>query len=442
MSFNLLIGKCQFILFYILLIAHSSMAHDSVTNESSSKVLTPPEITTWETDLTSNYGQFIKSSANDNTKEILVWKTSESQGYVIKNISVIQNSVYLTYWQSNSVVCINLDSLTQKSLRVSEELLYRSIEPFVAYDDVKDKILLSTSKWVRIFEQSSLKLEKNLGVSLDCRIRPILLEDNLVFVEGYRGESIVRIDLNANIVWKCKLPGYVMSNPVVYGSIMIIQTRQGSYGGQATTAINLTNGKILWSETTDAYGGGVCFGDDAYLCFESDLYLDPQKTEGWIICRTPDTGKRKWRHIQRGAIEHRPVFDQKSNNLYAVFSEFVDTTRSGGENEVICLKADTGSIRWKSKLATAVKKAPASSYEQYWSALRLQNNMLMVLDEKDVLHFFNPENGNLILRLDLDPIKQICSVPRRKTEIINMPMIIKDKLLVFTNHGFVLCPIK
>ena len=154
------------------------------------------------------------------------------------------------------------------------------------------------------------------------------------------------------------------------------------------------------------------------------------------------TGKRKWEHIQRGAIEHCPVIDQNSNYVYAVFGEFIDKKRGGGENELICFEGDTGSICWRLKLANAVKSAPPASYRQYWPALRLQNNMLMLLDEKDVLHFFDTKNGNVLSSLDLNPIKQICSIPRYKTEIINLPQVIKDKLLVFTNLGFILYPIK
>jgi outer membrane protein assembly factor BamB len=266
-----------------------------------------------------------------------------------------------------------------------------------------------------------------------------LIKDNLVFVEGYRGKSLVRIDLNGNYVWKCKLPNYVMTEPAVCGSIMVMQIREGP-----TIAINLTDEKSLWGEYIDEYGSGVCLSDDAYFCFETGIALDPEKTEGWLICRMMNTGEPKWEHVQRGDIWHRPVIDQKSNYVYAVFSEFSEggeDTRRGGEDEVICFKGDTGDICWRSKLTTAVKRDLSASDNRYWPALRLQNNMLMVLDKNDVLHFFDPKNGNLLFSSDLNPIKQLCSLPNRKVEIINMPLIRKDKLLVFTNYGFVLYPI-
>jgi len=440
---NCLNEKFKFILFYILLIAQPTLGYDIVKNESSSNFSTTPEITTWDTDTESFYGQFIESPAIDNSEDFLVWKANRGRGYIIKSVTIIKNSVYLTFQHShgNDVVCINMDSLTQKNFKIPEEIIDFS-SPFFASSDKQDKILLSTSKRIRIFNQHYLEMENNLKVSLDCRIRPKLFENNLVFVEGYRGWSMVRIDLDGNHVWRCKLPGYVMSNPAVYGSIMIIQTRQESYGGQATTTVNLNNGEILWSETTNAYGHGVCFDDDAYYCFESDQFLNPQKTEGWIICRMANTGERKWEHIQRGGIQHRPVVDQNSNNVYAVFNKIVDSKRGGGENEVICFECDTGAICWRSKLTNPVKKPPSASYEEYWPALKLQGDMLMVLDEKDVLHFFDPKNGDLLLSLDLTPAKQIFSVPRREAVLIDMPLIIKDKLLVFTNLGFVSCPIK
>ncbi len=128
-----------------------------------------------------------------------------------------------------------------------------------------EEILLGVPNTMVLVDATRNKATTLPELSVDPRIRPLWHRGDLVFFEGHRSRTIVRTTAEGKTLWRCSLPGYVMTHPAAYGPLVVVQTRGSSYGGQATTCVDLDTGKKLWSETVDAYGRGAAFGDDAYL---------------------------------------------------------------------------------------------------------------------------------------------------------------------------------
>ncbi|MBN1911094.1 MAG: PQQ-binding-like beta-propeller repeat protein [Pirellulales bacterium] len=291
------------------------------------------------------------------------------------------------------------------------------------------EMLLSNAKEILLVETAGGQVRQTTPYKLDYRIAPVPLKDGYLVVKGYRGSHLVRIDQAGNEIWDCQLPGYVMLHPAVFGSFAVVQTRGGSYGGQATSGVDLNTGKRLWSETVNAYGSGAAFGDDATYVIEADTWLSPEATEGWLICRKPTTGERLW-HYRRenNTISHWPVVDRKRNRVFAVFNR----------GEVVCLDALDGRVFWETRLPEGPFETNGGrSYDAYWPVIDCHDDLVLVVDRNMVLHLLEVDKGQYQASLALASASHKHTQKAGRVELITMPSIEGENLIVVTNQGVV-----
>jgi len=274
---------------------------------------------------------------------------------------------------------------------------------------------------------------KRLTISdrIDPRIAPVLAGEDLVFVRGGRGRTLVRVNRKGEDVWTCGLPGYVMCHPAAHGPILVAQTRGGSYGGQATSCVDLGTGKRLWSKTTNAYGLGAVFGPHGEFVVEANLWLSPGGTEARIVARNPQTGEPLWEYRRPGMIHHRPVVHRAKGLVLAAVEPGV----------VVCLRAKDGSVVWETPLPAAVVEAPASSYDPYWPALALDGNRLIVLDCESQLHVLDVDRGSKAASVAARSPVTPDGKSRSYDTPVNLPWIKGDQLVVASRQsGVVVYP--
>jgi outer membrane protein assembly factor BamB len=288
------------------------------------------------------------------------------------------------------------------------------------------EILMSDQKAITVIDGPSGEVRETTPYGLDYRIPPLPLDDDYLVGKGYRGSRLVRIDRQGNTIWECELPGYTMLQPAVYGAFAVVQTRGGSYGGQATSGVDLNSGELMWTDTTNAYGRGAAFGDDAAYVVEADVWLSPKTTEGWLICRKPTTGEKLW-HYRRASttINHRPLVDQASNRVFAVFDR----------GEVVCLQAKDGRLAWGARLPEGPYGSLNLSYVAYWPIMDRHHDWLMIVDRNRVLHMLDTDNGEYLAALALTTAFSRDGQTMEPVEILAMPRIVGDNLVVLTSKG-------
>lgn len=322
-----------------------------------------------------------------------------------------------------------LDASTGRELSEPKYGPYLSCDAWFTPGRRPGEMLLSDAKEILLVGTADGEVRQTTAYKLDYRIAPVPLDDGYLVVKGYRGSHLVRIDREGNEIWDCQLPGYVMLHPAVFGAFAVVQTRGGSYGGQATSGIDLNTGERLWSETVDAYGSGAAFGDDAMYVVEADKWLSPKATEGWLICRKPATGERLW-HYRRenNTISHWPVVDRKRNRVFAVFDR----------GEVVCLDPRTGKLLWETCLPEGPYDANRGrSYDAYWPVIELHDDLLLVVDRNTVLHLLEVDGGRYRASIALAAAYRQDAETVGRVELVTMPWIEGENLIVGANRGVV-----
>jgi outer membrane protein assembly factor BamB len=186
---------------------------------------------------------------------------------------------------------------------------------------------------------------------------------------------------------------------------------------------------LLWHDRTDAYGCGVAFFDKERLV-EADLFLSPQKSEGWLICRRPETGERLWHYREAGMIAHPPLIDRRTGRVYGIFQR----------GEVVCLRIEDGSVVWKRSLPEhAYAAGTASSYDPAWSPHWLEGGRLAVVDANRVLHVLDAKTGDFLASVALNQTDPATPSPR--PDLVARPWITKDKLLLAFPTGLAAFPL-
>ncbi len=233
---------------------------------------------------------------------------------------------------------------------------------------------------------------RNLETKRDRRLAPIAVGNDYILVKQYRGSTVSRVKASGEDVWTRPLSGYVMTHPSAFGPLLLVQTRQGSYGGQASHGIDGNSGELLWSDIVNAYGAGTAFADDATYCVESDSYLAPDTTEAWLIARDPRTGVRRWHYRKPGTtVGHAPLVDRAKDRVYGALCN----------GTIVCLNGVTGEPVWETLLPEPPVSAPAASYEPYVSCMLLSSATVAILAADQMLYLVNTKDGSLLHRIAL-----------------------------------------
>ncbi len=211
---------------------------------------------------------------------MLVWRYERQRGDRVCGAWPAADSVCLASTTGDKMWI--LDSATGRE-KATVLLPSRNAWPGVWMKQMDDsrKMLLTVPGQIMVLDLESGKVSETLRYKHDWRIAPIIFEGDYIVADTYRADSLVRLTKTGEPVWRCHLPGYIMVHPAVYGPIMIVQTRQSSYGGQATSSVDLRTGKLLRSDTVDAYGCGASFADDALFVVEACHLMSPGDTFGW-----------------------------------------------------------------------------------------------------------------------------------------------------------------
>ncbi|HEX5105267.1 MAG TPA: PQQ-binding-like beta-propeller repeat protein [Pirellulaceae bacterium] len=294
-----------------------------------------------------------------------------------------------------------------------------------------EKILqIALPKRLGRFDAQTGKTLAALDLACDSRIAPLPVEGGHVVIPTSRGSEAALVDQEGRTKWSCTLPGYVMLHPASFGQLALFQTRGGSYGGQETACVNLEKGTLLWTDVTDAYGCGAAFFNDEAFVVEADQFFSPQRSEGWLIGRNPQTGERLWHYRQAGGIHHPPLVDRRTARVYGVFSR----------GEVVCLRGEDGSVVWQQTLPEGASAAGAAdSYHPAWSPHTLAGGRLAVVDRNLVLHLLDAKTGefqaSIALHFDDPPM----GIPA--PQLVGPPWISDDAVIAAFSTGLVSIPI-
>jgi hypothetical protein len=251
-------------------------------------------------------------------------------------------------------------------------------------------------------------------VTCDARIAPVSTDDGHLIVRPGRSEAIEKVDDGGETLWKTKLPGYVLLHPVLQGNFAIVQTREGSYGGQATVCIDIRKGNIVWQDVTDAYGVGAAFARKGELIVEADQKMSPAMTSGVLICRDLANGKRRWEYSVDGSINHPPIAAATEELVFAVFSR----------GEVACLNAEDGRLVWKRELPDNAFDGEGLSHHPAWCPHSMQGNQFLVVDCNQILHVFDPLSGEIHTEVLLSslPGETLVAPPRLTDNALIVPL--------------------
>ncbi|MHC4545883.1 MAG: outer membrane protein assembly factor BamB family protein [Planctomycetota bacterium] len=273
---------------------------------------------------------------------------------------------------------------------------------------------------------------------MDYRIRPVHYNDNIIFPNGYRSLKLISFDKQGRIQWTCQMPGYVMSHPISMGPLMVAQTRQSSYGGQATFAVNLNDGTILWKDVTNAYGSGVVFSDDAQYTIEANSWMAPGKAGAHIYCRVALTGEVIWKRIlDKYYVYHRPLLDTNTNLVY-ILSDSHGDNRHNRENALFCFVVANGELMWKVKLTKGIAIAKGGySYEPYYPCMQFYKGRILLCHEDNTIGVYDPQNG---MKLHTVYPESYLPVPRKRpsnqhSRFLLPPTILHDKLILVTRYN-------
>jgi outer membrane protein assembly factor BamB len=277
------------------------------------------------------------------------------------------------------------------------------------------------------FDTSRGETLERINCPLNSRIGAVPLDDGGYLVVR-SGRTLARIDREGKEVWECEeLSGYIDVRPTVYGAFGVVQTRQGSYGGQAVAGVDLNTGERLWSKRTDAYGCGAAFGDDATYVVETSQWLSPQLTKGQVVCRNPRTGEELWSHQLPGTISYRPLIDRRRNRVVVV----------SDRGEVACLNGADGRLVWRTLLPENPYPTREVFYDPYRRVVAFHEDRLLTLDRNRVLHSLQAENG----RIEASIAVSVGFSPKRRNlpeaELVAMPWIEGEHLIVAARQGVV-----
>lgn len=248
------------------------------------------------------------------------------------------------------------------------------------------KMLLTLPGQITVLDPESGKITDTLQCKHDARIAPIIFGGDYVLEEGYRAETLVRLTKTGQPQWRCRLPGYIIIHPAVYGNLMVVQTRGSRHGEQATSGVDLRTGKLLWSDTVGAHGCGAGFADDASFVVEACLLMSSGDTFGEVICRFPETGERLWEYRRPGSGFHQPLVEERGSRVFVLSDTGV----------VVCIDGRDGSTMWETRLPANAPDRSGLSYVPYSPVMRLHNGRLMVLDLEDVLHLLDVKTGEIL----------------------------------------------
>jgi outer membrane protein assembly factor BamB len=344
-------------------------------------------------------------------------------------------------WAAPGRVCFvsrGDDKLRILDSATSKETAAVPLPPRHAWTDVwmerisnSGRMLLTLPGQIMLLDAESGKITETLEYKHDGRIAPVIFDGDYVLGEGYRAETLVRLTKTGQPRWRCRLPGYIMLHPAVYGPFMVVQTRGGSYGGQATSGVDLRTGKLLWSDTVDAYGCGASFADDATFVVETCLLLSPGDTFGWVICRVPETGERLWEYRRPGSISHQPLVEITLGRVFVLSDTGV----------VVCIDGRDGSIVWETRLPANAPDTSGLDYFPYSPVMRLHNGRLMVLDVRDILHLLDVKTGR-ILR-SFPTVSRFSPDGKRssKDSLVTMPWVDPGVLIVPSTRRITAYPV-
>lgn len=289
-----------------------------------------------------------------------------------------------------------------------------------------------------VYDTLLKSLVRTIQPKMDYRIRPVHYNDNIIFPNGYRSYKLISIDKQDKIQWTCQMPGYVMSHPISMGPLMVAQTRCGSYGGQATFAVNMNDGTILWKDVTNAYGSGAVFSDDAQYVIEANRWMAPGKAQARIYCRDVLTGEIIWKSfLDKYHVFHRPLIDTNTNLVY-ILSDSHGDNRSNRENALFCFDVLTGELMWKVKLTKGISPvAGGYSYEPYYPIMQLYKGRILLLHEDDSIGVYDPHNS--MKSYTLYPESYLPEPPRKRPDnqyscFLVPPTILHDKLILVTRY--------
>ena len=287
-----------------------------------------------------------------------------------------------------------------------------------------DTMIVSGGDKIHLVDLKTAEIRRTTEYDFDRRLAPVPVGTDYVVVKGGRGKELVRITSEGEPRWTCRLPGYVQTHPAVGGSIVLVQTRQGSYGGQTSTGVDLETGKILWSDRINSYGYGAVFNDDATRVVEAGMWLSPENKTGPLTCREPRSGKPLWKHERRTTISHAPVIDGQSGRVYAV----------GDRGDVFCVGLSDGKLLWECRLPERPRAAVNPSYDPAWTAISLWDGAILVLDSADTLQVLDAADGHWIaaLRLVVPPCGDN---PYRPDTMLMSPVVFEGNLIMASHRG-------
>jgi hypothetical protein len=317
------------------------------------------------------------------------------------------------------------DSATGQRVATLEIAGFGGRSSWLAPGGQPHQVLALATKRLLVVDASKARLDLQIDYPLDSRVAPVPVGDDFFVAKGYRSRELALLDREGKAQWTCRLPGYVHAQLAVCGAFGVVQTRGSSYGGQKTLGVDLNSGRVLWSDTTNAYGYGAVFADDAKYVVEADKWLSPPANEGRLICRDARTGERRWEYARPGTISHCPALDLQTDRLYAVFDR----------GEVVCLEGPTGKLVWEAALPENPYPALSPSYDPAWTAIALEEDQVLVVDRRRVLHVFRAEDGQRLAGFDLTSAFRGAGKSQRQVNLLCMPQFKGRLLLVATDRG-------
>ena len=350
-----------------------------------------------------------------------VWKYEPKDNRRIKKAWLAKDLILYSTWERDQVVA--LDSRTgQKKYTIA---VPKSWGMWTTSGSSEDELIISTGDHILSVDRITGTVRKTLPLKHDRRIEPVVIDDDYIVADDYRSNTLLRQTLSGSTKWSSNLPGYVMRHLSASESFLIIQTRGSSYGGQKTLALDPHSGQQLWSDTLNAYGSGTALSGDGLYCVETDTYLNPKKTEAWVIARNPDIGERLW-HFRRAesSVSHAPIIDDRSGRVYVIL-----------ENTVICLDLAKGNIIWETELPRTGLRAPAASYDPYHSCMRIAGGQLLVADITQTLYFLDLETGDIRKRMAVTDNIIRHDKKVGVTPLLVTPWLVDDTLIASTPNG-------
>jgi len=193
--------------------------------------------------------------------------------------------------------------------------------------------------------------------------------------------------------------------------------------------VDLRTGQRLWTDPVNAYGGGAAFSRDAGFVVETDAWMCPQATEGWVIAHDR-AGKRLWHYRRAGFCQRGPVVEAATDRVFAVF----DT------GAIVCLAGRTGELLWEARLPTGPGGVETNSSFPCWTPLALHAGRLLALDRDGALHVFNTASGVRLATFAAVGERAPDDKAWNRDEVVAMPWIEGDNLIVASTRGVTAYP--